>query len=103
MTDKIEGAQLDGKFRCEVKRPFIVNGVKVMQWKEMPVSKVDDDQIIRCRACHGQVRIHRQKKPDGVPDHVEHHGPSSHDDSEHCSLGHFFLGGVTRPSRNPVE
>ncbi len=103
MTKKISKAQRDETFRCEVKRPFIIDGVKVMEWMERDVSKIDDDQLIRCRECHGHVRIHRQKKVDGVPDHVEHHGPSSHQDSEYCSLGHFFLGSERKISNNPVE
>lgn len=103
MTKKTSKAQREATFRCEVKRPFMVNGVKVMKWKEIDVSKVDDDQVIRCRECHGHVRIHRQKKIDGVPDHVEHHGPSSHQDSEYCSLGKFFHGDERKTSRNAVE
>lgn len=89
----------DKVFKCEVKVPFREGGTTVRRWTVKPVTQVNDGAEVRCLECHGEVRIHRKKKADGVPDHVEH---CKRADSESCSLGHYFKG-VSEPSQWPVD
>jgi hypothetical protein len=89
-------------YECEVKRPFKRNGVKTMEWTEVSVSSLGSTPVqggIRCRHCHGAVRVHKQRVPNGPADHVEH---LMRQDSENCRGGVHFKG-THRRSENPVE
>lgn len=87
--------------RCERKKLFLRDGVKVREWAEVAVSSLPSGEQpdIRCLHCHGRVRVHRQKVEHGPADHVEH---LAHQDSENCKGGHYF-NGVHKMSLNPVE
>lgn len=86
-------------YECEVKRPFMDNGQRIHKWIRREVSLVNDGDPIRCHECKGKVRLHRQRKKTGPKDHVEHR---EREDSEGCSLGHYFLG-TPKISSDPVE
>ena len=53
----------DMMYECEAKRPFVENGVKVRKWTMVSVSTLDSGALpdIRCRHCHGAVRVHKQR------------------------------------------
>jgi len=88
-------------YECEVKKPFQREGRKVFEWVERPVSSLGSGPIkggIRCKHCHGAVRVHKQQVGHGPADHVEH---LSHADSVNCLGGHYFCG-THRLSDDPV-
>lgn len=76
-------------YDCEVKRPFVRNGVRGLDWIRLKVRHVDDGAEVRCMHCHGEVRVHRKRSENGPEDHVEHR---SADDSKHCKGGAYFHG-----------
>jgi hypothetical protein len=78
--------------KCEERREFLRDGGgREKRWKEVPVSEALDaaQGDIRCVHCHGAVRIHRQREPNGPQDHVEHR---LRQDSEGCRGGIHFDG-----------
>lgn len=92
----------DDMYECEVKKLFKLNGVNTWQWKAVPVTSLGGtpkDGGIRCRHCHGRVRVHKQGVAHGPADHVEHLRRA---DSESCLGGHYFMG-THRSSDDPVE
>lgn len=90
----------DLMLRCEARREYLVNGKHEWRWKEVAVAETADAAAsdVRCMHCHGAVRIHRQKVPDGPQDHVEHR---SRQDSQGCKGGIYF-DGTHRTSGAPV-
>lgn len=90
----------DRMFECEVKKQFVVDGVREWRWETVPVSKIFDagPNHVRCAHCQGAVRVHKQQVSHGPQDHVEHR---SRADSEGCRGGSYFLGSH-RLSANPV-
>ena len=89
-------------YECEVKRPFVRDGVRTLEWVMRPVKEITDGSQIRCMHCHGEVRIHRQRVAHGPRDHVEHR---SGKDSEHCRGGSLFRGDDAdhKGSNDPVR
>ena len=88
--------------RCEHRRKFKIEGAYEWRWKEVAVSEIVGTALpadVRCLHCHGAVRLHRQQVEHGPQDHAEHR---SHQDSEGCPGGHYFLG-THRMSSQPVE
>ena len=87
--------------RCERRTLYRFNGVEEWQWKEILVAEAigSSGKNIRCKHCHGAVRIHQQQVDHGPQDHVEH---LSRQDSENCRGGHYFKG-EHRLSSQPVE
>ena len=85
---------------CERKRLFSQKGKKTWKWVEVRVSTLTSDcsDDIRCKYCHGQVRVHKQHVTHGPADHVQHR---SRRDSENCRGGSYFRGNH-RISLNPV-
>lgn len=86
-------------YECDVNRPFMENGQRIRKWIRREVALVNDDDPIRCHECKGKVRLHRKRKKNGPKDHVEH---QEREDSEGCSLGHYYLG-TSKPSNTPVD
>jgi hypothetical protein len=91
----------DLMYRCHYKKLFKLNGQKERHWDEREVAGLETgtDPFIRCMHCHGAVRVHVQKVPDGPADHVEH---LRREDSENCRGGAYFKG-VHKMSQFPVE
>lgn len=85
-------------YECEVKTPYQPPSGIEYRWKRCKVELTAHTDQVRCAHCSGAVRFHRQRKADGVPDHVEH---LSRQDSENCMGGHYFKG-VHSPSTQPV-
>lgn len=89
-------------YECEVKTLFKKEGVKSWQWLVKPVSSLGSSPKsggIRCKHCHGAVRVHKQQVAHGPNDHVEH---LRHVDSVNCVGGHHFAG-THRMSDEPVS
>lgn len=88
-------------YECEVKVPFVENGTKVLRWKVKPVTALTSgvQRGIRCKHCHGEVRVHKQQIAEGPEDHVEH---TSRDDAQHCPGSPLFRGSARR-SQQPIE
>lgn len=80
MKDKI--------YECEVKRQYLINGVREWRWKRAPVTEVQKGEEVRCYECHIKMRLHRQRVSSGPQDHVEHFFRA---DSEKCPLGFYYL------------
>jgi hypothetical protein len=88
-------------YECETKVLFKEGDVKVSRWTARGVAKVSKGDAVRCRHCHGAVRIHRQNVEHGPADHVEH---LEREDSENCLGGHYFpTGGIHKMSSRPVK
>ena len=88
--------------KCDKKTLFLRDGMKVEDWKEVGVSILTSGAAkgqIRCKHCHGAVRVHKRQKLDGPVDHVEH---LSRQDSERCKGGVYFKG-THQMSSCPVE
>ena len=92
----------DMMFECEQKKEFRRSGGDVWEWRTVSVSSaiaVSRDRL-RCMHCHGAVRVHQQKAPDGPRDHVEH---MLRQDSKHCRGGIHYDGAGQQMSTQPVE
>lgn len=88
-------------YECEVKKLFRWEGQNHWEWKVVPVSSIGSTPKaggIRCKHCHGAVRVHRQQVKHGPADHVEH---LRHQDSVNCQGGHHFAG-THRMSDDPI-
>lgn len=90
---------------CHVRRMFLRDGVKKLEWKVMSVA----DALIfgatefRCKDCHGSVKLHGAHVEHGPAPHVEH---KSKQDSEYCPAGFYFKqhpGREPRLSLHPVS
>lgn len=91
----------DLMLECEKRTLFKRGEAKVWAWKRVLVADLMSGAAfpdIRCAHCHGRIRVHRRHAESGPQDHVEH---SSHQDSEGCRGGHYFLGSH-RLSSSPV-
>ncbi len=92
-------------YECEVKKLFLRNGVKRWKWIRMTVTDAlaAEASEIRCKDCHGAVRMHKKHVGHGPAPHVEH---KSKADSEHCPSGFYFKQSQHREARlsmRPVE
>ncbi len=87
---------------CEQKKDFRGPQGDYTKWVEVSASQVAavSRDRIRCKHCHGAVRLHRQQVSHDPQDHVEH---LSRQDSEHCIGGHYYKGPPPRLSAQPVE
>lgn len=59
-------------YDCEVLVWFIRNNIREQRWILREVENIPNGSKVRCKHCHLPVRIHRQRRPDGPKDHVEH-------------------------------
>ena len=92
-------------YRCEVKKLFLRNGQKTLEWVEVAVADAIRDAAIeyRCKDCQGAVKLHGKHVLHGPAPHVEHR---SRQDSEYCPAGIHFRrnpGRVPRLSMMPVQ
>ena len=78
-------------YSCEVERLLKRNGRRTCQWATVRVSSLGSapKDGIRCRHCHGRVRVHKQRVAHGPADHVEHYRRR---DSENCCGGYLPRG-----------
>lgn len=92
-------------YECEAKKLFLRNGRKRWEWVVVAVKdglalKAD---FVRCKDCHGKVRLHDKKVEAGPAPHAEHR---SRADSEYCPAGMYFRqnpGRASQLSQSPVE
>lgn len=96
----------DLMYQCEVRKPHVVfdenhkaTDKRTMKWVEIEASEAPLTAELRCVHCHGAVRLHKQKKPKGPADHVQHR---DREDSEGCRGGAYFNGLQHQMSLNPV-
>ena len=101
-------AEKEKIYVCEAKRTFVaaVTKVRVRRWIVKPVadvigvSKVE----VRCKDCHGEVRLHAKHVQHGPSPHIEHRNLL---DLEYCPAGMYFRqatdGRLSRLSSNPVQ
>jgi hypothetical protein len=84
-------------YHCEVKKLFIRDGLKRLEWVTMAVADAirDGATKFRCKDCHGAVRLHGKHVQHGPAPHVEH---KSRQDSENCPAGMYFR---QSPGRKP--
>ncbi len=92
-------------YECEARKPVVRDGVKVREWRVVPVAEVIAEQLseYRCKDCHGRVRLHRKHVENAPAPHAEH---LSRQDSEYCPMGMYFRqnpGRQPRLSSQPVE
>ena len=96
--------QRDSMTQCQQKRQFMLDAKtdkRQWRWVVVDVSKalLMPQNGVRCMHCHGGVRMHKQRVPDGPQDHAEH---LSRQDSENCRGGHYFKG-THHMSTQPVR
>ena len=96
-------------YECEVKIKMVTatKGRYNLRWLTKPVYNYIGvtDAKIRCKDCHGAIRLHGTTQPDAPAPHAEHR---SRRDSEYCRAGqHFREANKTddqhRLSENPVQ
>lgn len=85
---------------CEQKRLYKTDGVKAWRWVDVSVAELspDDGKELRCKHCHGEVKMPKQKAAQAPPAHIEHKRRA---DSENCEGGTHYLG-FHRLSIHPV-
>ena len=91
----------DQMFECEQRKEFRRPEGDVWQWTVVAVEQaleVPRDRL-RCRHCHGAIRLHGRNVPHGPRPHAEHRLKQ---DSEHCPGGIYFAG-EARLSTQPIE
>ncbi len=89
-------------FECERKTLFQVDGKRELRWMVKSASSIPEGGVstdIRCRHCHGRLRIVKQKSDADPPDHVAHFRRK---DSEACR-GSADFKGVHQRSLEPVR
>jgi len=99
------GDNCDKIYECEVKKPFLRNRVKTLEWVRTPVADALAAKAseIRCKDCHGAVRMHKKHVSHCPAPHVEH---KRKEDSEYCPSGFYFKqspGRKARLSLHPVK
>jgi hypothetical protein len=92
-------------YECEVKRLHVLDGKKQWRWVKKAVREAisEADAEVRCKDCHGAVKVHGKHVLHGPAPHVEH---KSRQDSEYCPSGMYFRlardGRQPKLSKNPV-
>ncbi len=97
-------------YECEIrilKRDF-TTGNNYHGWKIVPVREAIENKPapkdVRCKSCHGRVKLLNQYGNIGNAPHAVHH---SRQDSGHCELGFYFRqakdGREPKLSSMPVE
>lgn len=96
----------DLMYQCQQSKPHVVfdenrkaTNKREMRWVTIDASAAPLTAELRCVHCHGAVRLHKQKKPKGPADHVEHR---DREDSERCKGGVHFIGPEHQMSLRPV-
>ena len=94
-------------YKCEVAfRKLITKGEYERSWKTKSVADAitEGDDLVRCKDCHGKIRLHGRHVIHGPVPHAEH---TLREDSEYCRAGHHFRqsndGRAHRISNFPVE
>ena len=78
-------------YHCEAKLRVlpIIDGNYRYEWRSKPVRDILEKGRgeIRCKECHGSVRLHGKNVEHGPAPHAEH---LHRQDSEFCRAGHYF-------------
>ncbi len=97
---------LDNIYEVDVAfRKMVSKGVYERAWKVKQVAEAiaNQDELLRCKDCHGAVRLHGKHVSHGPTPHAEHR---SRADSEYCRAGHYFRqakdGREHRMSGSPI-
>jgi hypothetical protein len=100
------GAIVEKIYECEVKRLFRKGKFsKEWRWMVKPVPEAisSADAKLRCRYCHGALKLQSKLLADNPSPHVVH---KSRQDSEYCPAGMYFLlakdGRLPRLSSKPL-
>jgi hypothetical protein len=86
----------------------LATGEKFYGWKVVPVREAIESKLgagdVRCKWCHGRVKLLNQYGDIGNAPHAVHH---SRQDSSYCELGFYFRtakdGRHSRLSQMPVK
>jgi hypothetical protein len=94
------GANIEKIYECEVKRLF-KKGKFSKEWrwmlKDVPEAVSSADAKLRCKDCHGALKLKSKPASDDSAPHVVH---KSRLDSEYCPAGiHFRLATDGRQPR----
>ena len=101
-----EKIQKEKIYDCEVKRKRIIDGTRSTFWKVKSVREAleDNDVELRCKDCHGDVKLLKRQVDHAPAPHVEH---KLRQDSEYCPAGVYFQAATDnrepRFSEFPVE
>lgn len=97
-------------YECEIRilKKDLASGEKYYGWKIVPVREAIESkpgrEDVRCKYCHGRVKLLNQYGNIGNAPHAVHH---SRQDSGYCELGFYFRQAkdVRKPklSQMPVE
>jgi hypothetical protein len=97
-------------YECEVRilKKNLATGEKYYGWKVVPVREAIESNAsrddVRCKSCHGRVKLLNQYGHIGNAPHAVHH---SRQDSSYCELGFYFReakdGRKPALSKMPVE
>ena len=97
-------------YECELRilKKDIATEQKYHGWKVVPVRDAIESKAasedVRCKACHGRVKLLNQYGNIGNAPHAVHH---SRQDSSYCTLGFYFRqakdGRESKLSSMPVE
>jgi hypothetical protein len=97
-------------YECEIRilKKNITTGEKYWEWKTVPVRQAIEEKVsredVRCKSCHGWVKLLNQYSGIGNAPHAVHH---SRQDSSYCTLGFYFRqakdGRTSQLSKMPGE
>lgn len=96
---------MDGEkiYECEMRilRKNLATGQNYYDWKVVPVREAIESkpgqEDVRCKACHGRVKLLNQYGNVGNSPHAVHY---SRQDSSYCTLGFYFR--QAKDGRKPV-
>ena len=80
-------------YECELRilKKNLATGQNYYDWKAVPVREAIESNSgqrdVRCRACHGRVKLLNQHGNTGNAPHAVHY---SRQDSSYCELGFYF-------------
>lgn len=83
----------DRIYECEIRilKKNLTTGQNFYDWKVVPVRDAIAAKVlkkdVRCKACHGSVKLLNQYGNVGNAPHAVHH---SRQDSSYCPLGFYF-------------
>ncbi len=84
-------------------RKLVVKGEYAKAWKLKSVVEAiaNKDHVLRCKDCHGGIRLHDRNIEHGPKPHAEH---LVREDSEYCLAGHYFRRAkMVEPRAFPVR
>lgn len=80
-------------YECEIKvlKKHLATGAKYYDWKVVPLRAAIESNAaatdVRCKACHGRVKLLNRHGDAGSAPHAVHH---SRQDSSYCEMGFYF-------------